>query len=299
MAYKTFANGFPLPASDLNNYLMNQSVIVFENSGARSTQIPTPIEGMVTYLEDTNAVEVWDGTAWLNINDNTNSIPKNILSAAGSLIYAADVDTPAELTIAANGSLLTSNGSEPAWLANSGVEGQVLQVSASGGLEFSTPASGGIELITSTTPSASTVVFSSIPQTFKKLWFVMENIKVSGATARYQIKVRNGGSYLTMGTMLARVDSATETVQRESDIRTGQNVDSDALVSASFIFDNYSSTVGGCTYQGLFRGTRSGNFQIEFSAGGVYGTSAVDTIELSNNATSFASQGTVYLYGVN
>ncbi len=61
MAYKTFANGFPLPASDLNNFLMNQSVIVFADSAARTTAIPSPVQGMLTYLEDTSAYESWNG----------------------------------------------------------------------------------------------------------------------------------------------------------------------------------------------------------------------------------------------
>lgn len=67
MAYKVFSNGSVLNASDLNDYLMNQSVIVFSNSSARSTAIPSPIEGMVTYLEDTNSLNVYNGTDWVAV----------------------------------------------------------------------------------------------------------------------------------------------------------------------------------------------------------------------------------------
>jgi len=70
MAYKTFQNGYPLPASDLNDYLMKQSVIVFASSAARTADIPTPIEGMITYLEDTNRAEVYNGSAWVEITSN-------------------------------------------------------------------------------------------------------------------------------------------------------------------------------------------------------------------------------------
>jgi len=69
MAYKTFANGFPLPASDLNNFLMNQSVIVFADSAARGTAIPSPVTGMLTYLVDTATYESWTGAAWANISN--------------------------------------------------------------------------------------------------------------------------------------------------------------------------------------------------------------------------------------
>lgn len=64
MAYKVFANGYPLQASELNNYLMNQSVIVFASSSERSSTLTSPTEGMITYLSDTNALEYYTGSAW-------------------------------------------------------------------------------------------------------------------------------------------------------------------------------------------------------------------------------------------
>ena len=67
MAYKVFTNGGVLPASDLNDYLMRQSVIVFSNATARSSAITSPSEGMVTYLEDTNALNVYNGSAWVSL----------------------------------------------------------------------------------------------------------------------------------------------------------------------------------------------------------------------------------------
>jgi hypothetical protein len=70
MAYKTFANGYTLNASELNTYLMNQSVMVFADSTARSAAL-TATEGMVTYLESTNALEVYNGTAWVAVGQDT------------------------------------------------------------------------------------------------------------------------------------------------------------------------------------------------------------------------------------
>ena len=86
MAYKVFTNGSPLPASDLNTYLMNQSVMVFADSTARSAALTSPTEGMTTYLEDTNKVEVWTGAAWTDINDNSAAIPKSTVTTDGDLI---------------------------------------------------------------------------------------------------------------------------------------------------------------------------------------------------------------------
>jgi hypothetical protein len=64
VAYKVFTNGSVLNASEINDNLMNQSVIVFSNSTARGSAISSPIEGMVTYLEDTDALEVYKGASW-------------------------------------------------------------------------------------------------------------------------------------------------------------------------------------------------------------------------------------------
>jgi hypothetical protein len=71
MAYKVFANGFTLNASELNTYLMNQSVMVFADSAARSTALTAPTEGMVTYLESTNALEFYNGTTWAIVGQDT------------------------------------------------------------------------------------------------------------------------------------------------------------------------------------------------------------------------------------
>jgi hypothetical protein len=65
VAYKVFTNGSVLNASEINDNLMNQSIIVFSNEAARTAAITSPIEGMVTYLEDTASYESYDGAAWI------------------------------------------------------------------------------------------------------------------------------------------------------------------------------------------------------------------------------------------
>jgi hypothetical protein len=65
VAYKVFTNGSTLPASDINNNLMNQSVIVFSNAAARTAAITVPLEGMLSYLEDVNQYQSYNGSAWV------------------------------------------------------------------------------------------------------------------------------------------------------------------------------------------------------------------------------------------
>ena len=65
---KNFVSGSILTASDVNSFLMDQSVMVFDDSAARGSAIPTPIEGMVTYLKDTNLVEAFTGSVFTPVS---------------------------------------------------------------------------------------------------------------------------------------------------------------------------------------------------------------------------------------
>jgi len=63
-----FQAGEPLLASQMNTFLMDQSVMVFDDASARTTAIPTPVEGMVTYIKDLDLVQVWNGAEWDEIS---------------------------------------------------------------------------------------------------------------------------------------------------------------------------------------------------------------------------------------
>jgi hypothetical protein len=67
MPRKDFQNGYPLPASDLNTYLMDQSVMTFADSAARTSAITTPVEGMLTWLNDSNKYQYYTGSAWADL----------------------------------------------------------------------------------------------------------------------------------------------------------------------------------------------------------------------------------------
>jgi hypothetical protein len=64
--YKLFNTGDVLTAAQVNTYLMQQTVMVFASATARTTALSGVLaEGMVSYLQDTNALEVYDGSAWV------------------------------------------------------------------------------------------------------------------------------------------------------------------------------------------------------------------------------------------
>ena len=64
MAYKVFTNGSVLNASEINDNLMRQAVAVFSNAAARTAAITVPVEGQVTFLEDTDQLFIYNGSAW-------------------------------------------------------------------------------------------------------------------------------------------------------------------------------------------------------------------------------------------
>ena len=81
---KTFTGGERLFAADLNDNFEDldtrvedldtrvdaadaQGVRAFADASARDTAIPSPTEGMVTYLDDTNEVLKYDGSAWSSV----------------------------------------------------------------------------------------------------------------------------------------------------------------------------------------------------------------------------------------
>jgi hypothetical protein len=64
--YREFQTGEVLTAANVNDFLMNQSVMVFADATARTSALSGVVaEGMLTYNKDTGALEVYDGTAFV------------------------------------------------------------------------------------------------------------------------------------------------------------------------------------------------------------------------------------------
>jgi len=85
MARKVWAVNEVLASADVNSYLMDQTVMVFAGTAARSSAIGTPTEGMVTYLVDgtgSQAVEYYNGSAWATLVPATTASTVTSISAA-------------------------------------------------------------------------------------------------------------------------------------------------------------------------------------------------------------------------
>lgn len=70
MPFKDFTVGQVLTSTEVDNFLMRQSVMTFAGTAERGTALGTAVltEGMVTYLNDTNTLQFYDGTAWQNVS---------------------------------------------------------------------------------------------------------------------------------------------------------------------------------------------------------------------------------------
>ena len=71
LGFKDFQVGEVLTSSDVDGYLMQQAVMRFADAGARGSALGTApgtavalAEGMVTYLQDVNQVQVFNGAEW-------------------------------------------------------------------------------------------------------------------------------------------------------------------------------------------------------------------------------------------
>lgn len=73
-----------LTSSDVNQYLM-RGVKVFANEAARTAAYggagePTLEEGEVTYLADTNTMQVYDGAVWISVGGGADILQVQIFS---------------------------------------------------------------------------------------------------------------------------------------------------------------------------------------------------------------------------
>ena len=111
--YKLFATGDVLTAAQVNTYLMQQTVMVFASSAARTSALSGVLaEGMVSYLQDTNTLEVYDGAAWIGATGDITALTAgtgiSISSATGPV---PTVTNSMATEITAKGDLIVGTGS--------------------------------------------------------------------------------------------------------------------------------------------------------------------------------------------
>jgi hypothetical protein len=136
LGFKTFTSGEVLTAADTNGYLM-QGINVFANASARSAAITSPQEGQYSFLKDTNALEYYDGAAWVGapVGDITAVTAGKGLTGGGS-----SGDVTVSLATTAKGDLVAGSGASTAAVLTVGSNGETLVAdsSTSTGLRYNT-----------------------------------------------------------------------------------------------------------------------------------------------------------------
>ena len=106
MAYKLFSTGEVLTAANVNNYLMNQTVMVFASAAARTTALSGVLaEGMISYRSDAKVLEIYNGTTWV-----TESSFVSPLTTKGDVHTYSTTD--ARLPVGSDGQTLVANSSQ-------------------------------------------------------------------------------------------------------------------------------------------------------------------------------------------
>ena len=118
---KVFVANEVLTAAEVNGYLMDQAVMVFDDSSARSTGIGTATEGMVTYLKDSNGLFYYDGSAWTVVGLD----PITFTSSTATAYTIADSDAGSYLRFTNAGTVTVST-------ATAFTAGQQVQILADG-----------------------------------------------------------------------------------------------------------------------------------------------------------------------
>ena len=69
LGLRTWVPGEVITADNIQQYLMDQAVQVYNNATARDSNLTGFVsEGMVAYLKDTNKLSVFDGSSWVEID---------------------------------------------------------------------------------------------------------------------------------------------------------------------------------------------------------------------------------------
>lgn len=64
--FKVWATGDLINASDFNNYIQEQVVMVFADASARTSAVSSPEEGMFAFLKDSDTLTFYNGSSWVS-----------------------------------------------------------------------------------------------------------------------------------------------------------------------------------------------------------------------------------------
>jgi hypothetical protein len=308
LGFKTFTTGEVLTAADVNGYLM-QGILVFANAAARSSAITSPQEGQYSFLKDTNALEYYDGAAWVGapVGDITAVNAGTGITgggASGSVTITNDMAT----TITASGDIVVGTGSGTYDNLPIGTTGQVLTADTTVSpykVKWASAASGGgMTSIASGSLSSNTVTISTISTAYNNLQLIVRDFYcASDDYLNFRLNSDGGNNYGYVGLGQSAEDTVVTWADGVRDrlfanYNNQDNTDNNNTAIMTIYDYANTSTWKLVTIQSVLRDAANTFYSNSFIVANYRTTAVIDSITMfSQNTTNF-SGGTYILYGV-
>lgn len=294
--YKLFNTGDVLTAQQVNEYLMQQTVMVFADASARTTALSGVLaEGMISYLKDTNAVERYDGSSWSAIGDgDIQGVTAGTGMSGGGTSGTVTLTNDMATTITASGDIVVGTGNATYDNLPIGTTGQVLTADTTVSpykVKWASVSAGGMTLLSTTTLSGTSTTISNISQDYNSLFVLAYGASWSGS-GNLQVLPNAANNLFSYIRTYFDGSSTTTNGGSASTIQTGLNTNNGTNV-VSLQIDNYTSTSNYKTVILYHIGANP-----YFAAGGLTTNSAITSLRFEQNGAASMTGGTVLLYGV-
>lgn len=276
--YKLFNTGDVLTAAQVNEYLMQQTVMVFADAAARTTALSGIVaEGMMSYLKDTNKTYRYDGSAWLDDAGTTSP-----LTTKGDVWTYSTTD--ARLGVGANDTVLTADSSTTT------------------GLKWATPNSGSMTLLSTTSLSGSTTTVSSISGSYQDLLILVYGVTwdTANTNLEWYTNLTSVATYSNLRSSLTTVGNTLLATNILINDGAEQVKRTGGLNTKTILIRQYASTNNYKAFseQFIYEGENNNQGRTGNCFGSFASTTAINSFSLTNSGAYTFTAGTIKIWGI-